>query len=377
MSNTYSQTALRRLAAAVTVASLVLVASGSPALAADPAASASAAAGKTLESVAAVSKSDAWAVGSLIEHWNGRSWSVVRGAQTPCAVYLNGVAARSASSAWAVGYCGRTRSHRPIIEHWNGHQWSVQPSPGAAASSVSQLSSVTVTSQSSAWAVGSYKSKGKTIPLIEHWNGRAWRIQASPDPGTHSAELAGVTALSAASAWAVGLVLGASETQSLTLIEHWNGHRWRTQPSVSPGSENFLASVTALSGTQAWAAGLYVFGSDTGTLVESWNGASWHEPSTPGPGLQVGLLGIAAHSASDVWAVGFRASLTHPRTLVQHWNGTKWEVVPSPSPSPHPDALEGVAVLSRAYAWAVGYRGNKTLIERWNGKAWTVQPSPN
>jgi hypothetical protein len=126
---------------------------GKPALAADPAAAASAAAGNTLESVAAVSRSDAWAVGSLIEHWNGRSWGVVRGALTPCAVYLNGVAARSASSAWAVGYCGRTRSHRPIIEHWNGHQWSVQPSPGAAASAVSQLNSVTVTSQSSAWAV--------------------------------------------------------------------------------------------------------------------------------------------------------------------------------------------------------------------------------
>jgi hypothetical protein len=45
-------------------------------------------------------------------------------------------------------------------------------------------------------------------------------------------------------------------------------------------------------------------------------------------------------------------------TLIQHWNGATWEVVPSPSPSPHPDALEGVAVLSRAYAW-------------------TVQPSPN
>lgn len=379
MSNTVPMSvALRRSAAAVSVASLVLVASGSPALAADPAAATSAVADKMLASVAAVSKSDAWAVGSLIEHWNGSSWSVVGGARTPkCAVYLNGVAARSASSAWAVGYCGTIRSHRPIIEHWNGHQWSVQPSPGAAASAVSQLNSVTVTSQSSAWAVGEYESKGKTIPLIERWNGRAWRIQASPDPGSHGAALASVTALSATSAWAVGLVLGASTTQSLTLIEHWNGRRWHTQPSVSPGSENFLVGVTALSGTQAWATGAYVFGSDTGTLVESWSGTSWHEPSTPGPGLHVGLLAIAAHSASDVWAVGFRASLTNPRTLVQHWNGTKWEVVPSPSPSPHPDALQGVAVLSRAYAWAVGYRGNKTLIERWNGTAWTVQPSPN
>jgi hypothetical protein len=80
------------------------------------------------------------------------------------------------------------------------------------------------------------------------------------------------------------------------------------------------------------------------------------------------LESVAAAPKSDAWAVG---------SLIEHWNGTKWEVVPSPSPSPHPDALQGVAVLSRAYAWAVGYRGNKTLIERWNGTAWTVQPSPN
>ena len=332
----------------------------------------------TLESVAAVSRSDAWAVGSLIEHWNGRRWSKVRGARTrKCAVYLNGVAARSASSAWAVGYCGPARSHRPIIERWNGRRWRVQPSPRTAASALSQLNSVTVTSRSSAWAVGEYTSKGRTIPLIERWNGRAWKIQASPELSPHGAELVGVSALSATSAWAVGTRLGTTAASSLTLIEHWNGRRWHIQPSISPGGQSFLIGVTALTRSRAWAAGLYTFGSSTGSLVESWDGTSWTEPSTPGPGLHVGLLDIAAHSASDVWAVGLRASLVHPRTLVQHWNGTTWEVVPSPSPSPHPDALESVAVLSRADAWAVGYRGNKTLIERWNGAAWTVQPSPN
>jgi hypothetical protein len=69
--------------------------------------------------------------------------------------------------------------------------------------------------------------------------------------------------------------------------------------------------------------------------------------------------------------------VTSPRTLVMRWNGTGWAVVPSPSPSPHPDALQGVAVLSRTYAWAVGYQGGRTLIERWTGTAWTVQASPN
>lgn len=370
---------LPRLATAAAAACLVLAAPGSPvASAAVPATGGRVAASATLQSVAAVSKSDAWAVGSLIEHWNGRTWSVVPGARTrKCAAYLYGVAARSATSAWAVGYCGTIRSQRPIIERWNGHHWSVQPSPGVPASAQSDLASVTATSGSNAWTVGTYTRKDRTIPLIERWNGHTWRIQASPDPSPRGAELAGVTALSSRSAWAVGAVLGTSEPQPLTFIEYWNGHGWHVQPSVSPGSENFLLGVTALTGTQAWAAGTYTFGSDFGTLVESWDGASWHEPATPGPDLHDGLLAIAARSASDVWAVGFRASFTSPRTLIVHWNGATWDVVPSPSPSPHPDELSGVAVISSRYAWAVGYQGRKTLIERWNGTAWTVRPSPN
>jgi hypothetical protein len=238
--------------------------------------------------------------------------------------------------------------------------------------------SVTVTSASNAWAVGEYRSKGRTVPLIEHWNGRGWTKQGSADPSPQGVDLEGVTALSATSAWAVGTALSASVLQDRSLIEHWNGRSWRLQPAISPGSQNVLVGVSALTQTSVWAAGVYSFGPNFGTLVESWDGTSWQEPATPGPDLQDILLGIAARSSSDVWTVGGRASVIHPRTLIQHWNGTTWNVVPSPSPSPLQDLLQGVAVLSSRYAWAVGYRGHyQTLIERWNGTAWKVQPSPN
>jgi hypothetical protein len=208
---------------------------------------------------------------------------------------LESVAAVSKSDAWAVG---------SVIERWNGRRWSVQRSPGTAASALSQLNGVTVTSVSSAWAVGEYKSGGRAIPLIEHWNGRAWKVQASPDPSPQGVLLGGVTALSPSSARVVGTVLSLSAAQSLTLIEYWNGHGWHIQPSVSPGGDNLLLGVTALKGAQAWAAGAYTFGSDLGTLVEAWDGASWQEPSTPDPDLHDGLEAIAAQSPSDVWAVG-------------------------------------------------------------------------
>jgi hypothetical protein len=114
--------------------------------------------------------------------------------------------------------------------------------------------------------------------------------------------------------------------------------------------------------------------------------AAWHaegqgsNPVPPDLHLQRKdvLFGIAARSATDVWTVGTRASLIHLWTLIQHWNGTHWTVVPSLRPSAVQDLLQGVAVLSGAYAWAVGYQGMyHTLIERWNGTSWTVQPSPN
>jgi hypothetical protein len=329
--------------------------------------------------VAVVSKSDAWAVGSLIEHWNGRAWTVVPGAKTgKCAAFLYGVAARSASSAWAVGYCGTASSHRPIIERWDGRHWSVQPSPGIAASATSQLIGVSATSASNAWAMGGYKSKGRTIPLVEHWDGHSWKVHASPVAGPDGAELDSVTALSPTRAWAAGTVLNADGAAGQSLIERWDGRGWHIQPSVNPGSENALLGVTALTGARAWTAGLYTFGSDSGTLVEQWNGVSWAEPATPGPDLHEGLFGIAAHTAADVWTVGFHTPLAQPRTLILHWNGTFWKVVPSPSPAKSLDILSGVAVLSGSYSWAVGYQGHyKTLIEHWNGTDWKVTPSPN
>jgi hypothetical protein len=69
-----------------------------------------------------VSANDVWAVGfsphpsgtpqylrqTLIEHWNGSSWSVVPSPNPAGKTYvvLNGAAAISASDVWAVGHSG-------------------------------------------------------------------------------------------------------------------------------------------------------------------------------------------------------------------------------------------------------------------------------
>ena len=57
---------------------------------------------------------------TLIEEWNGSTWSVVPGAPASVsASSLDGVSG-SGRNVWAVGHKRRTS----FIEHWNGQSWS-------------------------------------------------------------------------------------------------------------------------------------------------------------------------------------------------------------------------------------------------------------
>ena len=125
--------------------------------------------------VAATSAGNAWVVSgaaqkaldvnkTVIEHWNGTAWARVPSANPkPGGGILSGVAAVSASNAWAVGFDEDFAfGFEGVIEHWNGTSWTLVDSPlpdGA-------LYAVTAQSARDAWAVGG--------ALIEHWNGTRW-----------------------------------------------------------------------------------------------------------------------------------------------------------------------------------------------------------
>jgi hypothetical protein len=201
-------------APAATNATRAPVASSTPAGAAAPDSTGYTAHG-TLWAVAATSTTNAWAVGDrgqqdtpLIVHWNGTKWSRVP-AGAPADTLLHAVAASSPGNAWALGETypptGSLRQ-MPVILHWNGRAWRQVPSP---APSGALLSSVSVTSPANAWVVGSYfasanRSAGSTRPIALHWNGSAWRRVPLPVPAGAAVELTGVSATSASNAWAVG-----------------------------------------------------------------------------------------------------------------------------------------------------------------------------
>jgi hypothetical protein len=259
------------------------------------------------------------------------------------------------------------------------------------ARSVGLLNAVAAVSARNVWAVGCSGGCNGPDSLILHWNGKKWSKVASPDPGAGLDELTGVSAVSANNVWAVGYACDTAGCGAFkTLIVHWNGKKWSTVTSPSPGAVfNFLYGVTAVSATDVWAAGTEVpAGSELfKSVVLHWNGKKWSRVRSPNAsGKSTNLYGISAASATDVWAVGNActgcgAPGQTAGTFTMHWNGKKWSRVPSPGLSTDYNVLFGVKTLGPDNAWAVGdtpgSSGTDALIVHWNGKDWSEAASAN
>src|SRR6266571_3421958 len=87
------------------------------------------------------------------------TWSVVKSPNVGSRINsLSGVAAVSASNIWAVGYyLTSTPVERTLIEHWNGTSWSVVKSPNVG-SLGNGLSGVAAVSASNIWAGGHHQN---------------------------------------------------------------------------------------------------------------------------------------------------------------------------------------------------------------------------
>jgi len=328
-----------------------------------------------LYGVAAVGTNDVWAVGyydnnsgyqTLVEHWNGSAWSIVP-SPSPSGKFLRGVAAVSTNDVWAVGDYDNGSNFQALMEHWNGTAWSVVPSPSPGIY-YNEPQGVAAVSASDVWVVGDYNNGSGDQTLIEHWNGTAWSVIPSPNPGTNYSYLYGVAAVSPNNVWAVGHYRSPSGSDQ-TLVEHWNGTAWSIVASPNYGADpdsSYLQGLAAVSASDVWAVGNYIYfpsGANWQTLVEHWDGSTWAIVSSPNPNAGDDTLqGVAAVSASDVWAVGTAGA----GTLVEHWDGSAWSVVPSPNPSTTQSPLTGVAAVSASDVWAVGFyligNGNQTLI---------------
>ncbi|MEO8289177.1 MAG: S-layer homology domain-containing protein [Chloroflexota bacterium] len=314
-------------------------------------------------------------------------WSVVPSPDVITATnYLLGVDAISSSDIWAVGHYNPTRGIETLIEHWDGSAWSIVPSPnpGTPDKYAFILGGVSAVSTNDVWAVGeAFLSGSGWQTLIEHWDGTAWSVVPSPSPGTYGNLLNAVSAVTANDVWAVGVY---EVTGSQTLIEHWDGNIWSVVPGPSIGeSVSELYAVSGVSANDVWAVGKFgVSGSGwEQTLIEHWDGNIWSVVPSPSPGTYGNLLNAVSWvSANDVWAVGhYQPTGSIRQTLIEHWDGNTWSVVLSPDPGTVSNSLTGVSAISANDVWAVGLFSDsnvdKTLIEHWDGNTWSVVSSPN
>jgi hypothetical protein len=110
-----------------------------------------------LNSVTAISSSSAFAVGDSVMRWNGTSWSVMPNAlpaNDSYAIELEAVTRAANGTLWAAGWRNdpQTLSYSTLIERWDGSTWSVVPSADRGRSLLYGI--VKVPNLTRVWAVG-------------------------------------------------------------------------------------------------------------------------------------------------------------------------------------------------------------------------------
>ncbi|HJP66454.1 MAG TPA: hypothetical protein VKA30_09155 [Actinomycetota bacterium] len=314
----------------------------------------------SLGAVAAVSATDAWAVGfeghvergefvedPLIEHWDGRAWTVARVPDVHG--LLADVAAVASDDVWAVGQAGSEDESTSLTLHWDGRRWSAVRSPIVARG---YLLDVSATGPEDVWAVGVVTGTFETI--VEHWDGTAWRLVSHPSPRSDYVNLGSVLAVAADDVWMAGNFLDANAAD-VPFSERWDGRRWRPVPMVNEGGGTLINALTMGQGS-VWAVGrARVDDFSSVTVAERWDGNAWTVDATPTPGGSGELLG-ATSAGPHLWAVGWsqeEQGATRTLTLRRGPNG--WKVMASPNPSDLGNLLLAVAASADGDLWAVGF----------------------
>ncbi len=322
-----------------------------------------------IRGLAALSPTDAWAVGAYkktgsppaVEHWDGTSWSVMQApGLTRNETGFNAVTAVSPTEAMAVGYANDGGGFKPLADLWDGTAWRSAPLPPALRSAT--LVHTVALGHNDIWAVGKRAIAGVQRPVMVHWSGSTWSI--APAPTTPGA-LLGLAAASASDAWAVGyLETTAGETG---LIMHFDGTRW----TASTPPELFgmvLTSVSADGAGDVWAAGYEQAGEGWRPVALHWDGTAWTATATADPGSSVAAFrGVDARSPDDVWAVGMRLDPARSAygPLIEHWDGTSWSAETGATAGGGSGGSELFAVDAAPGSDSVWASGRNSLIEEY------------
>lgn len=336
-----------------------------------------------------VSVSSAWVLSKrwpTAALWTGKTWKddAALFPSGKLEASLEGVSCPSVRICIAVGHAATVPGEGvTLVERSTDArkgEWTVEETPNPAEAVDSNLFSVSCTSSVSCTAVGYYDTgSNDQKTLAEHWNGKTWAVQETPNPkeangtGLFGSSLSSVSCTSAVSCTAVGAYSTKSLGQ-LMLAERWNGRRWTIEQTPAPAevTESELEAVSCTSANSCLAVG------DAGTPVRSrasaerWNGSEWVFQEVPTPAEDSILAALSCLSSESCVAVGWFGDEEH-LTLAEHWDGSAWTIEDTLNPEAARNSyLEGVSCLADESCIATGQAEiassssqNSLLAEQW------------
>jgi len=133
--------------------------------------------------------------------------------------------------------------YRSLVEHWDGDRWTVVRLPRLSGPG-NGLSAVDTAASGAVWAVGgSARARGPSQPLVLRLGGRSWSSVPAP-ASPHSAALNGVGAWGRGAAWVVGATSSGGGPE---VVE-------RSDPGI-PGYDGRLMALAGFAGGELWAVG--------------------------------------------------------------------------------------------------------------------------
>lgn len=306
-------------------------------------------------------------------------WTVVFpatiGAGSDC---LSGVDGTSWNDVWAVG-TWEDLVFKTLIQHFDGTSWTKFPAPFTGNSE--GMVDVLAISPVSVIAVGRQIIAGKGQPLAMQWNGSEWELIATPvfeNPG--GADFSAIDQSPEGTIWVSGFLYGTA------FLARKTGEGWAIEYAPLAGGErNNFYNLDARSDTEIWAVGAQSEAQgQRRLLVQRFDGGgNWTTFDVPPPDGFVdryeldSFTGVDAVAANDVWAVGYYYDRVSGRTpaLVMHYEGTAWTKASLPLLSG--DArLEDVTATGPADIYAAGTTTPTGGVQRsymlhYDGVSWT------
>jgi hypothetical protein len=136
--------------------------------------------------VSADSPSDIWGIyrNNMVTHYNGTSWTTYTLSAPSGTPVFESVAALSPTDVWVVG---TTTGGPPIAEQFNGTSWQAVTLPSSF--SAYGLNAVTVQSATDVWVFSNTGSPSVPL-LLANWNGSSWTTSPSPLPADSEVSIA-------------------------------------------------------------------------------------------------------------------------------------------------------------------------------------------